>query len=884
MEHSARTVPGGAGVAREPMEAGGGRLHLGPKAAWRGCYPLTLTLSPRGRGDQNSGSRALKLAVCWLAILGLLVASGPLAAQDDVPEVVLERLEEGDHHRQAGRLGAALESYLEARHLGPGVLEVYASLGALYAGGDDLEKALEAFESGLEIDGDDRQLRFNAAVVAMRLERFEAALEHVVRALASHRGDGDLHSLHGAILVRLERPKEALAALEIAAKRKPGDPQILFRLGNLHHQLGQKEQAVAAFRKAIKKDGTLLRAYYNLGAVLLEMGRFDQALDAYVTALAPLEQAFAAGQPVDAVHARAYQNLGAIHFQQEAWGRALDAYNKALKLDPALPVALYNQGFIQFRLGDLAAAERAYRKALELDSELPLAYSHLGQIHQRRGELEAAVKILTEGLPRQDAEARLDALRSLADCQARLGRGAEAERAYRAVLDAVPEDLPARLALGRALRRSGRAEEARRELEQVRRIAPGHAAAGLELAILARSQGRTDDERALYQTLLRDGGAGEELWPVRLNLALLLLREGEIAGARPHLEALLRQNKSDQRQKTGPGTEERKLIATMHGLLLALDGDPAAARKRLRGVLADDAGFTAAADVLAVLGALDDPEAAARALTESHDRLQGGKLEATARGNLGQALWLAGRSGDARGHLEAAATAYPRWLSVQAALGDVEFAEKRYGDAIVRLTAAGELCGAESSGTAPEGFFSTTVGGADDARLCDRLRLTLGLARVGSALERLGPALSGGGGLGAVRDLADRALAASLPPGPRATALFVRGTARLAQGADEAARRDLSQSLAGELPAALRPRASNNLGVALTRLGRTSEARAAYTAATGYAEATLNLGILLDDHAGDPRAALEHYRAYVKAGGGRREVAAWIERLERIYR
>ncbi len=832
----------------------------------------------------RSGIRAVAFALVFFS-------SFPLAAQDDVPEVVRERIEEGDRHREAGRFEEAIASYREARRLGPEVLEVYASLGALYVGREDLDGALEAFTAGLAVEPDDRQLLFNAAVVAMRLGRYEEALGHVERALVRHRGDGDLSSLHGAVLTRLERPQDALAALETAAQRKPGDPQIHFRLGNLHHQLGQREQAAAAFRKAIKKDRGLLRAYYNLGAVLVELERYDQALDAYLTALEPLDQAFAAGQPVDPEHARAYQNLGAIYFQRGEWRLALDAYTKALRLDSELSVALYNQGYIHFTLGDFDAAERAYERALALDSELPLAYLHLGRIRQRKGELEAAVASLTAGLSRLEGKPRVDALRALAGCQEELGRIEAAEQAYRAVLEAVPEDLPVRLSLGRLLRRAGRLEEARRELEEARRIAPGHAGAGLELAALARADGRTADEKRLYEDLLR-GGADLKLWPVRLNLALLLLRQGQTVEARPHLEALARLKPTDKQNNGLPGAAERKLIATVHGLLLALDGDLAASRKRLHAVLGEDADFAAAADVLAVVGALSDPAAAVPALAASFDRARGGALELLARANFGQALWLAERSGDAREHLEAAATAFPRWLSVQAALGDVTLGEGRYDDAVIRLAGAVELCGGAAPesplGAPPDGFFSTTIaagGAAAAGQLCKRLRTSLGLARAGAALERLEGALSGGG-LGAVEQLAARALDAPLPADARSAALFVRGTARLTRGDDERARADLERALAGPLAAALRPRASNNLGVALTRLGRVDEARAAYEAASpAFAEATLNLGILLEDHAGDPRAALDQYRAYLSRAGaaGAADVERWIERLERIY-
>ncbi len=215
--------------------------------------------------------------------------------------------------------------------------------------------------------------------------------------------------------------------------------------------------------------------------------------------------------------------------------------------------------------------------------------------------------------------------------------------------------------------------------------------------------------------------------------------------------------------------------------------------------------------------------------------------------------------------------------------------EKRHGDATAQLAAAIKLCGSSepsSMAEGPDGFFSTAIGGSQNHEpLCDRIWASLGLARLGWALERLDSAVSTGVGVGEMRELADRALGSGLRAGPEAVALFIRGTTRLAQGANDLASRDLARALASELPAALRPRAHNNLGVAWTRLGRIEEARGAFEAAIpAYTEANLNLGILLDDHAGDPRGALERYRAYREAGGGRRDVMMWIERLEKIYR
>ncbi len=822
------------------------------------------------------------------------------SAQPDVPEVVRERLDEGDRHRAAGRLDEAIESYLEARRLGPSVLETYTSLGALYTGQDELEKALEAFSSGLERMPDDRQLLYNVAVIALRLDLLEQALSAVEHAVAKHRGDADLYSLHGAILSRLDRPDEALAALEMAAKRKPGDSQILFRLGNLQHQVGQPQSAIDTYRKAIKKDRTMLRAYYNLGAVLLESGQFDAALDAYKVALEPLEAAFTNGQTVEVIHAQAFQNLGAIYFQKKAWQSALDAYSKALRLDPQLTAALYNQGFIYYTLGQFEAAESTYREALKLDRELPIAYLHLGLIEQGRGEHEAAVRWLTDGLLLLDGSSRQMAYCALAESQDELGRSAEAETAFRSLLELAPEDLSARLDLGRLLRRAGELVAARQELEKVRSAAPDPLEAMMELASLAKAEGKTGEEKALYQDMLRRAGSRPGMWPIRLNLALVHLQQGDVKQAKPHLESLV--GRKTFRGERAPGVEERQLIATIHGLLLALDGDVPAGRQRVQAVLAEDAGFIAALDIAAVLEAAAGELEAGQAMTASWERQQGSALEALTRANLGQILWLSGRSDAARPHLDAAIEAYPQWLSLRVARAEIAVAAKRYAEAVSDFQAAVGLCGTEGASTfadapAVEGVFQTTLGLNGDPSFCARANRGLASARLGVAFEGLRPALGDGqlgngrlatGRLATILRLVDAALGGELDQVSRAVAHYVRGTARIADGADEPARQDFTVALQGPLPRALRSLAYNNLGVAHSRLGNVTAAQEAFETARREQrpspESTLNLGILFDDHTDQPQQAIELYRQYLSLGGARQsDVAAWVERLERIY-
>ncbi|MEE8524125.1 MAG: tetratricopeptide repeat protein [Thermoanaerobaculia bacterium] len=820
----------------------------------------------------------------WTLALGLSLLATAALGQEDAPEVVRIKIEAGDRHRDAGRFDEAIASYREAIRLGPSVVDVYVSLGALYHARGELDRSLEVFLEGLEIDARHRDLLYDAAVVALALNRAEEARGYASRGLDTDRRDVELLMVESTALTRLDRIEEALAALETAAGARSGDPRILYRLGNLYHQLERREEAIEAYRKAVKKDRGMVRAYYNLGAVLFEVERFDEALRAYRVALEPLEKAIDSGGDVDPIHARAFLNLGAIHSRRLEWRQALEAYQRAVRLAPENPGGHYNRGYALVAMDRFEDAATAYQRALALDPELPLAYLHLGQIARRRGVYEEAVRWLEEGMPRFTESSRLTALRALVECRRELGDADGVEAAYRGILELRPDDAPTLLALGRDLRRQDRRDEARRLLEQARGLLPEDAGVALELASLARSEGDVATEGRLYQEVLERPGAGPELLPVRLNLALLLLRQGDAAAARGHFDELARASSGRSGNNAGNlPAEQRRLVATLRGLLLAVEGDLRGARRQLSTV----SEFDAAAAVVAVLDTIEgQPGKAVAALQTSYERAKDGPIGPLARANLGLALWSAGRGDQARQHLAAAVAAFPEQPGPRAALGDIELRQGRHELAAEHLTAAAEHCG-DGGGTPalPASVFEVTIGASDE--LCAWIERGLGIALVGGAVDEFASAVAGRGSTAALRARLDRALDLPLRPADRALALYLRGTLTLAAGSLCSARQDLAAALEGGLADRLAPLARNNLGVAWARLGNAGEARRVLAAARSAEapEAALNLGILADDHGGDPQQALDFYSEYLKTAGPRRqEVASWVERLRKIYR
>ena len=152
---------------------------------------------------------------------------------------------------------------------------------------------------------------------------------------------------------------------------------------------------------------------------------------------------------------------------------------------------------------------------------------------------------------------------------------------------------------------------------------------------------------------------------------------------------------------------------------------------------------------------------------------------------------------------------------------------------------------------------------------------------------------SGTAGARSARRRADRALGFDLGTTERATALYVRGTAALLVGESESARSDLQTALDGGLAPVLRPLAQTNLAVVESRSGRHAQARdllqtvvrSSGASSPAGSAARLDLGILLEEHLGQPKEAIAHYEAYLAGPTPRRatEVRQWVERLRRLY-
>jgi arylsulfatase A-like enzyme/Tfp pilus assembly protein PilF len=243
----------------------------------------------------------------------------------------------------------------------------------------------------------------------------------------------------------LADPKDKVAVLEA------------FKRAVARRREGRDEQAGAELRAVLADSPGMLDAWETLGLSLARLGRQDEAIRALEKAVALDPASPAAHLALARIHALAGRaELVETHAQAATARGAGEAYELLAEL--------------RLGQGRLEEAAECARRSLEADSRRVVGHVVLGTVARRAGRCEEALAEY-----RRAAEAQ-PGLRGLvvpgihsgtADCLARLGREAEAEREFLAEIDLVPHSREGRVGLATLYRSQGRDAESRRVLEGV---------------------------------------------------------------------------------------------------------------------------------------------------------------------------------------------------------------------------------------------------------------------------------------------------------------------------------------------------------------------------------------------------------------------------------
>ena len=179
---------------------------------------------------------------------------------------------------------------------------------------------------------------------------------------------------------------EALYEYVKAADQDNKSYTAMYKIGDIHAKRGNEALAIKAYEMALNINPDNGQANEGLALILLNKRDYEKARTHLV-------KAEASGA---AISWRVYNSLGVISDLEKDYKQAIRYYEKALTVQPEMPLILNNMGYSHYMSGDWDSAEKYYRQAVLNDEFFERAWRNLGLLYARQGKYEEAVNAFTQ--------------------------------------------------------------------------------------------------------------------------------------------------------------------------------------------------------------------------------------------------------------------------------------------------------------------------------------------------------------------------------------------------------------------------------------------------------------------------------------------------------
>jgi tetratricopeptide (TPR) repeat protein len=199
----------------------------------------------------------------------------------------------------------------------------------------------------------------------------------------------------------------------------------------------------------------MLDGWESLAKSLARADRLPEAIDAFGKVLG-----------IDPLKSETHLALARIYGLQRQTTRAREHAELAARRDPAPAYELLAELMMDER--KLDAAQAYARKSIDADASRYMSHFLLGVVAKEQGRCDEAVEAFQRAIEAKRLEPRAvvrSLHASLAECLARTGHQAEAEREFQVELATIPWSPEARVGLAMLYRSQGRDAESRSALE-----------------------------------------------------------------------------------------------------------------------------------------------------------------------------------------------------------------------------------------------------------------------------------------------------------------------------------------------------------------------------------------------------------------------------------
>jgi serine/threonine protein kinase/tetratricopeptide (TPR) repeat protein len=320
--------------------------------------------------------------------------------------------------------------------------------------------------------------------VQAALKEFEAAIAADPKFALAFAG---LAEAQWALYVQTnEKPwaQKAVVSTRVALTLEPDRPSVRYTAGLTLYRSGQYEEARLEVERAIALQPTYEDAIRLHGTVLTRQGKVDEGLAEFKKLMAIRPNSVSL-----------YTDMGLALYASSRFAGALEAFERAIALSPSSSVSLARAGAALQMLGDTTRALEFYERANAIQPRAE-TFSSMGTIYYSVGDYAKAASAYEGALLIRPLGAITQ--RNLGDAYSRLGRKADALRAYRQAVVLTEAEVSVSPGDGRAIARlavyqakAGNDAAARKNLASAEKLAPKDEQVQLRAGVVHALAGRT---------------------------------------------------------------------------------------------------------------------------------------------------------------------------------------------------------------------------------------------------------------------------------------------------------------------------------------------------------------------------------------------------------
>jgi len=168
-------------------------------------------------------------------------------------------------------------------------------------------------------------------------------------------GNADFYWRIGKRHLQLGNQAEGIAWMKKAAQTSPNERRFFYPLGRKCQEIGAVQDAYTCFERCRQLGDESADIYSRRGVALYEMKRYMDAYRSFWTAITK-----------ENTNPHFWTNLGAVSLEMGQNSLAMEALNRAMKLNPEMPVATHNMANLLADRGRVTEAEPYYLKAISM--------------------------------------------------------------------------------------------------------------------------------------------------------------------------------------------------------------------------------------------------------------------------------------------------------------------------------------------------------------------------------------------------------------------------------------------------------------------------------------------------------------------------------------